>query len=50
LELENFIGTPHASGPSAIITGRVGKGLVENLTRYFEGRPLKNIVDRSEYS
>jgi len=50
LELENFIGTPHCSGPSAIITGRVGKGVVENLTRYFKGRPLKNVVDRSEYS
>src|SRR5208282_3416883 len=50
LDLENFIGTPHCSGPSAIITGTVGKGLVENLTRYFNGRPLKNVVDRSEYS
>jgi len=49
LELENFIGTPHASGPSAIISGTVGKGVVENLTRYFRGRPLKNVVDRSEY-
>jgi len=50
LELGNFIGTPHASGPSAIISGNVGKGVVENLTRYFTGRPLKNIVDKSEYS
>ncbi len=50
LHLENFIGTPHCSGPSAIITGTVGKGVVENLTRYFKGRPLKNVVDRSEYS
>jgi phosphoglycerate dehydrogenase-like enzyme len=50
LELENFIGTPHASGPTAIVTGRVGKGVVENLTRYFKGLPLKNVVDRSEYS
>jgi len=50
LDLQNFIGTPHASGPSAIVTGRVGKGLVDNLTRYFTGRPLKNVVNRSEYS
>jgi phosphoglycerate dehydrogenase-like enzyme len=49
LELGNFIGTPHASGPSAIISGNVGKGVVENLTRYFTGRPLRNVVDRSEY-
>jgi phosphoglycerate dehydrogenase-like enzyme len=50
LELGNFIGTPHASGPSAIISGNVGKGVVENLTRYFTDRPLKNVVDRSEYA
>lgn len=50
LELENFVGTPHASGPSAIISGTVGKGVVENLTRYFKGQPLKNVVDRSEYA
>jgi phosphoglycerate dehydrogenase-like enzyme len=50
LDLQNFIGTPHASGPSAIITGQVGKGLVDNLTRYFTGRPLNNVVNRSEYS
>ena len=49
LELENFIGTPHASGPTAIISGTVVKGVVENLTRYFKGLPLKNVVDRSEY-
>jgi phosphoglycerate dehydrogenase-like enzyme len=48
LKLENFIGTPHASGPSAIITGSVARGAIENLTRYFEGKPLKNVVDRSE--
>ncbi len=50
LELENFIGTPHASGPSAIVSGTVAKGVVENLTRYFKGQSLKNVVDRSEYS
>lgn len=50
LELDNFIGTPHASGPSAIISGTVGRGVVDNLARYFTGRPLKNVVDRSEYA
>ena len=49
LELENFIGTPHASGPSAIISGTVAKGVVDNLRRYYEGKPLRNVVDRSEY-
>jgi phosphoglycerate dehydrogenase-like enzyme len=50
LELDNFIGTPHASGPSAIISGTVAKGALANLTRYFKGQPLKNVVDRSEYA
>ena len=50
LELENFIGTPHASGPTAIISGTVAKGAVENLTRYFKGLPLRNVVNRSEYA
>jgi phosphoglycerate dehydrogenase-like enzyme len=49
LELENFVGTPHASGPSAIISGNVVKGVVENLTRYFKGQSLKNVVNRSDY-
>ncbi len=50
LELDNFIGTPHASGPSALTTGSVTKHSIENLIRYFRGKPLKNVVDRSEYS
>jgi phosphoglycerate dehydrogenase-like enzyme len=50
LELDNFIGTPHASGPSAIVSGSVVKGVVENLTRYFKGQPLKNVVKRAEYA
>ena len=50
LELENFIGTPHASGTSAIISGSVMKGVVENLTRFYKGERLKNVVDKSEYA
>ncbi len=50
LKLDNFLGTPHASGPSAIQTGSVAKGVIENLTRYFTGRPLRNVVDRREYA
>jgi phosphoglycerate dehydrogenase-like enzyme len=49
LELENFIGTPHASGPSAIASGDVAKGVIQNLTRYFKGQPLRNVVERAEY-
>ncbi|MDA4117117.1 MAG: hypothetical protein OK455_02105 [Thaumarchaeota archaeon] len=50
LELDNFIGTPHASGPSALVTGSVAKASIENLMRYLKGNPLKNVVDRAEYS
>ena len=50
LELDNFIGTPHASGPSALATGSVARGSIENLVRYFKGQPLRNVVDRSEYA
>jgi phosphoglycerate dehydrogenase-like enzyme len=50
LELDNFIGTPHASGPSAITSGSVARGVIENLMRYFEGKPLRNVVNRAEYT
>ncbi|MDG7020347.1 MAG: hypothetical protein JRN23_00275 [Nitrososphaerota archaeon] len=48
-QLDNFVGTPHASGPSAIVNGTVGNVVVENLLQYFRGGRLKNVVDRSEY-
>lgn len=49
LQLDNFIGTPHVSGPSASVTGEHMRLAVENLLRYLKGEPLKNVVDRSEY-
>jgi len=30
-------------------TGPAGRRAIENLERYFKGRRLKNVVDRSEY-
>ncbi len=49
LKLENFIGTPHASGPSAYVTGGPPRYAIANLLRYLNGETPENIVDRSEY-
>ncbi len=50
LELENFIGTPHVSGPSESSTGDPMRLAVENLLRYLKGEEPRNVVDRSEYT
>lgn len=49
LKLENFIGTPHISGPSAHNTGEPVENAIGNLLRFLRGEKPKNIVDRSEY-
>ncbi len=49
LELENFIGVPHISGPSAHATGQPGRMAVENLTRFLKGEKVSNVVKRSDY-
>ena len=48
-ELSNFIGTPHASGPSGLATGKPVQFAVENVIRFLQGLRPKNIVNRSEY-
>ena len=48
-ELPNFIGTPHASGPSGLATGKPVKLAVENVIRFLRGLRPKNIVNRAEY-
>lgn len=48
-ELENFIGTPHASGPSATVGGGPLRSAVANLLRFFRGERPENVVSRSEY-
>ena len=45
----NFIGTPHASGPSAIAGRGPVRRAVSNLLRFLRGDELLNVVDRSEY-
>ncbi|HUI86039.1 MAG TPA: 2-hydroxyacid dehydrogenase [Nitrososphaerales archaeon] len=49
LSLDNFVGTPHVSGPSESPTGEPMRLAVENLLRYLRGETPKNVVDRSEY-
>jgi glycerate dehydrogenase len=48
-ELPNFIGTPHASGPSGLATGKPAKSAVENVTRFLRGLKPRNIVNPAEY-
>jgi phosphoglycerate dehydrogenase-like enzyme len=49
LKLDNFIGTPHVSGPSGSVTGRPRRLAMENMQRFLEGETPRNLVDRSEY-
>src|SRR3989449_5990177 len=48
-ELSNFIGTPHASGPSGLATGKPAKFAVANVMRFLRGLKPKNIVAPAEY-
>jgi phosphoglycerate dehydrogenase-like enzyme len=48
-ELSNFIGTPHASGPSGLATGKPVKFAIENVIRFLRGLKPKNVVNRAEY-
>ncbi len=48
-KLDNVFGTPHASGPVAVLTGSVAKGAIENMLRFCNDQPLNNVIDRSEY-
>lgn len=50
LELDNFIGTPHVSGPSEMATGEPIRLAVDNLLRYLKGESPGNVVDASEYT
>jgi phosphoglycerate dehydrogenase-like enzyme len=50
LEMDNFIGTPHVSGPSEMATGDPIRLAVENLLRYLKGESPRNVVDISEYT
>jgi phosphoglycerate dehydrogenase-like enzyme len=48
-ELENFIGTPHASGPSATVGNGPLRHSAENILRFLRGEKPVNVVDRKEY-
>jgi len=49
LQLPNFIGTPHVSGPSGLATGKPARLAVENTIRFLKGLKPNNVVNRSEY-
>jgi len=49
LKLSNFIGTPHISGPSELVTGMPVKKAIENLGRFLKGEKPRNIVNTSDY-
>jgi phosphoglycerate dehydrogenase-like enzyme len=44
-QLENLIITPHTSGLSIQLWQREGDLLMDNMERWFSGRPLRNQVD-----
>ena len=48
--LVNFIGTPHMSGPTAVVSGRPSKLATDNVLRYLKGKITSNTVDRREYA
>jgi glycerate dehydrogenase len=47
--LENFIGTPHVAGPSAVAHGAPLDSAVDNTLRFARGEAVKNVVDRADY-
>jgi phosphoglycerate dehydrogenase-like enzyme len=45
--LGNVLITPHTSGISVQLWEREGELLLDNLERWFSGRPLRNVVDKT---
>jgi len=43
-EMENVIITPHVAGLAKQMTERLARLVIDNLTRYHQGRPLHNMV------
>jgi phosphoglycerate dehydrogenase-like enzyme len=46
-KLPNLLITPHNSGDSPKTKQRTFDLFLENLTRYLEGKPLQNVVDKN---
>jgi phosphoglycerate dehydrogenase-like enzyme len=49
IALSNFVGTPHMSGPTGVLSGLPGKLAVDNVMRYLRGERPLHLVNRSEY-
>ena len=47
--MENVIVTPHVAGASPRIAERHLNILIENVKRFIDDRPLRNIVDKSRW-
>ena len=51
-DMENVLLTPHIAGPSfggnADVQNTIWHICMDNLERYLAGKPLKNVVNRSE--
>jgi glycerate dehydrogenase len=47
--LPNFIGTPHMSGSTGVVSGTPAKLATDNMIRFLKGEAPSNVVDRSEY-
>ncbi len=49
MELPNFVGTPHTSGPAGVASGEPQRAAVGNVIRYLRGLEPKNMMDPAEY-
>ncbi len=49
LKLDNFVGTPHAAGPTAAVGGAPLRLAIENIERFLKGERPRNVVRREEY-
>jgi phosphoglycerate dehydrogenase-like enzyme len=47
--LPNFVGTPHTSGPTGIVSGVPGSLAADNVLLYLKGKKPKHVVERSDY-
>lgn len=47
--LPNFVGTPHTSGPTGVVSGRPGALAADNVLLYLRGKSPKHVIDRFEY-
>lgn len=47
--LDNFVGSPHVAGPSAVAGGGPLRNSLDNLLRFAKGEPVSNVIDPADY-